>query len=45
MQFLALAGSVCRWQFVGVLIGVLDVKLLIVMLKARIEVLKVYRAP
>ena len=29
MQFLAPAGSVCRWQFVGVTVGVLDVKSLI----------------
>ena len=29
MQFLALSGSVCRRQFVGVMVGVLDIKLLI----------------
>ena len=29
MQFLALAGSVCRRQFVGVTVGVLDIKSLI----------------
>ena len=29
MQFLALAGSVWRQQFVGVAVGVLDVKILI----------------
>ena len=26
MQFLVLAGSICRRQFVGVMIGLLDVK-------------------
>ena len=26
MQFLALAGSICRQRFVGVTVGVLDVK-------------------
>ena len=29
MQFLALASSVCRRRFVGVMVGVLDVKSLI----------------
>ena len=29
MQFLALPGSVCRQQFVGVTVGVLDVKSLV----------------
>ena len=29
MQFLALASSVCRQQFVGVTVGVLDVNLLV----------------
>ena len=29
MLFLALAGSVCRRQFVGVMVGVLDVKSLV----------------
>ena len=29
MQFLAHAGSVCRWQFVGVTVGVLGVKSLV----------------
>ena len=29
MQFLALAGSVCRRRFVGVTVGVLDVKSLV----------------
>ena len=29
MQFLALAGSVCRRQFVGVAVGLLDVKSLV----------------
>ena len=29
MQFLALAGSICRQQFVGVMVGVLDVKSLV----------------
>ena len=29
MQLLALADSVCRWRFVGVVVGVLDVKSLI----------------
>ena len=29
MHFLALAGSVCTQKFVGVMVGVLDVKLLV----------------
>ena len=29
MQFLAIAGSVCRQQFVGAMVGVLDVKSLV----------------
>ena len=29
MQFLALLGSVCKHQFVGVMIDLLDVKLLV----------------
>ena len=29
MQFLALADSICRGQFVGVTVGILDVKSLV----------------
>ena len=42
MPFLALAGSVCRQWFVGVMVGVLGVKITCRARLLRIEVLKVY---
>ena len=42
MQFLAFASSVCKWLFVGVMVGVLDVKSLVEHNGEGLEVLKVY---